>query len=159
MNSNLVTLISSLGGAILGSFIGYEGVKKQINYEKELRSREEKNKLQKLSKIINTFLQEEIRNNFRVMFCTTLKNELDNDFKSNEEPFNFNLTVSNFRFTEFESIKSELLMSNIGESEKIIYLYVMFKILENNESIQNLNKEQYDFVKQTYLNNVSFYVK
>lgn len=159
MNSNLITLISSFGAAILGALVGFAGVKTQMNYEKSLRKREEKVKLRKLNKIITMFLKEEIINNFRVILGDLSKNQFKECLNDSPETSKINfLQISKIRFREFESIKHELLTSNINEGEKIIDLYVMFKILQDNESMQKLNQEQYNFVKQTYLNNVNSYI-
>lgn len=142
--SNCFSSLISASMGILGVFLGSS---QQKNYEKRIRLREAQHKEQNLEKLFNTFIKQEITYNFNVAIRGIKQFLVDHDNPCK----GCNYDSCAFIFLEFDAIKSELISIDCEISKSIIEIYSMFKILQYNKDIKNLNNEQYKFVKDVYL--------
>ncbi|SHE61832.1 hypothetical protein [Clostridium fallax] len=153
----IINLYSSCISAIISAFIGIMGVflgsNQQKNYQKQIDLKNQLQKQKNLERMFKTFICQEITYNFNIAIPG-----IKTFFKNNEKPFNnYSYDSDRFIFKEFSEIKSEIISIDSELSKNIIEVYSMFKILQYNKKVDNLNKEQYDFVRKVYLNNIEKY--
>lgn len=142
----IISGVIGLIGAIVGGVATYLSVNKQLKFEREKISNEEKERLNIALTIIKIFLIKEIKGNYNILKGTEINKILKREINSTEF-----YSIGNFTFcyNDFDRIKYDIIKYNVQEIHDTINIYQMFNFIEENRSKKyiELTEDEKEFVK------------
>lgn len=146
------TAVSGFLGACIGGVLAYrgsiQGAKRQIE-EQSKRIEDEKVKKEKLSiKIITTFLLQEIRHNYLLIYNSP---KLHPKIIENITIFQYAYSQFDFKFDEYNQIKYDLLEFENEFVSEIISFYTYISIIKTKTDFKQILEADYEGFREAYL--------
>ncbi|SFD44336.1 hypothetical protein [Bacillus sp. UNCCL81] len=144
----VVTGLTGLIGAGIGSATTYKATKVSIDNQNKMQELEKKEKQEFAFEIIKTFLSLEIEENFKKL--RYLEEYLDKDLRFLSK-YQIGLT-NDLIFKEFEAVKYDLLKYSDELTRSVIYAYNVFKVIDTRTYVSDLKKYEFELIKSIYNN-------
>ncbi|WP_144474028.1 hypothetical protein [Bacillus pumilus] len=159
-------IIAIIGGTVtilvgvLTAFASFKGAKMQIqkneeelekkrSKEKEEQEKKEKKEIQYRAEIIENFIYNEIRENFKLIKTKAFEKDFLKSSKTQQECYvSFHDYLS---FSEFDKAKYELIKYKSEHLSKVLSIYEAFKIIKNSKGeTRKLSNGEYQKLKEGY---------